>query len=72
MVFFPGEVYLTNIEGMIRYGYRSTQTPSGEEMEIAVACLFGNAYPREQANKNAHLLAYYAQTGELIAKFVEK
>lgn len=58
--------------GMIRYGYRATQTASGEEMEIAVACSFGNAFSREQANKNSHLLAYYAQTGELITKFVEK
>lgn len=58
--------------GMIRYGYRATQTPSGDEMEFAVACSFGNAYSREQANKNSHLLAYYAQTGELIAKLVDK
>lgn len=58
--------------GMIRYGYRATQTASGEEMEIAVTCSFGNAFSREQANKNSHLLAYYAQTGELIAKCVEK
>ena len=59
-------------QGMIRYGYRATQTPSGEEMEFAVACSCGNAYSREQANKNSHLLAYYAQTGELIAKLVDK
>lgn len=60
--------------GMIRYGYRATKNPSeeGGDMEFAIACSFGNAFSREQANKNAHLLAYYAQTGELIAKFVEK
>lgn len=58
--------------GMMRYGYRAIQTPSYEGMEIAVACTFGNAFAREHANKNAHLLAYYAQTGELITKLVEK
>jgi len=41
-------------------------------MEYAVACSFGNVYSREQANINAHILAYYAQTGELMAKFVDK
>ena len=58
--------------GMTRYGYRATQTLTGEEAETAVACMFGNIYTREQANKNAHLLAYYAQSGELIPKLVEK
>jgi hypothetical protein len=63
---------LAPTRGMMRYGYRATQTPSSEDMEFAVACSYGNAYSSEQANKNAHLLAYYAQTGELIAKLVDK
>lgn len=58
--------------GMTRYGYRATKKVEGEEAEIAVACTFGNVYTQEQANRNAHLLAYYAQTGELIPKLVEK
>ncbi|MCJ7582429.1 MAG: hypothetical protein MUP98_18090 [Candidatus Aminicenantes bacterium] len=57
---------------MMRYGYRATKNPSGEDIEFAVACSFGNAFSREQANKNSHILAYYAQTGELIAKLVDK
>lgn len=63
---------LAPTQGMTRYGYRATQTSMGEEMEIAVACSSGNAFSREQANKNSHILAYYAQTGELMGKFVDK
>ena len=58
--------------GMTRYGYRATKKEIGEESEIAVACTFGNAYTRDQANRNAHILSYYAQTDELIPKFIEK
>ena len=58
--------------GMTRYGYRATKTVFGEEAEIAVACTYGNAYTREQANKNAHILAYYAITNELMPKLIEK
>jgi hypothetical protein len=63
---------LSPTAGMTRYGYRATQKILGEAAEIAIACTYGNAYTREQANKNAHLLAYYAQTGDLIPKLVEK
>lgn len=58
--------------GMTRYGYRATKKQVGVEEEIAVACTYGNIYNREQANKNAHILAYYAQTGELMPKLIER
>jgi hypothetical protein len=58
--------------GMTRYGYRATKKEIGEEAEIAVACTYGNAYTREQANRNAHILAYYAHNNDLIPKFIEK
>jgi len=48
------------------FGYSATRTPmQGDDVEIAVQCETGNGYAARKAQRNAHILANYIQTGAL-------
>jgi len=55
-----------------RYGYTATKTPMGDEVEFQVDCTYCNMFTRKEAIQNAHILAYYALTGEVNPRFVHK
>lgn len=56
----------------IRYGYSATRSPRGDEVEFEVKCFSGNVFLEEEAERNAHILAYYALNGEVMPKFVNR
>lgn len=49
------------------FGYEAVKTPMGNEVEFEVKCSTGDPskYYERIANHNAHVLAYYALTGEI-------
>ena len=50
----------------VDFGYYVTKTPMGDKVQITVQCNTGNVFAEEDANNNAHILAYYIKTGELV------
>ena len=50
----------------VMYGYSVTKTPAGEDVSFEVRCGCGNIFAAGNAVRNAHILAYYMKTGELI------
>jgi hypothetical protein len=56
----------TNIPGkMSEFGYSASRTAKGDTVEFKVKCS-GPAGSEKLADRNAHVLAYYAATGETI------
>ena len=56
----------TNSPGkMGEFGYSAIRTTKGDTVEFKVKCL-GPAGSEKLADRNAHVLAYYAATGETI------
>ena len=47
------------------YGYIITKKNDGGKFNIKVVCITKNSMNDDFANRNAHILAYYMQTGEL-------
>jgi hypothetical protein len=52
--------------GDVDFGYYVTKTPMGDKVQITVQCNTGNMFAGADANTNAHILAYYIKTGELV------
>jgi hypothetical protein len=50
----------------IEYGYDVTKTPSGADVQFDVQCSTNNMFEGGQAAQNAHILAYYMATGQLL------
>jgi hypothetical protein len=48
----------------LKYGYTITKTPSADSVEIDVKCQSGNMFDGASAIQNAHLLAYFINTGK--------
>lgn len=60
-------------ESDVKYGYSVTKTPIGDEYEIEVRCYCGNIFVSEKTiAQNAHILAYYALTGEVMPQFIAR
>lgn len=51
-------------ESALKYGYSITKTPSTDSVEINVECQSGNMFDAASALQNAHLLAYFIDTGK--------
>ena len=58
------------VESEVDFGYSIVRTPVEEGVEIAIRCVTGNMFCRREADLNAHILAHYARTGEIIPKFI--
>jgi hypothetical protein len=56
----------------IIYGYSVTKTPMGDNVHINVSCIPSNSSATHFSDYNAHLLAYYIKTGELMPHLVNK
>jgi len=54
----------------IDFGYYVTKTPMGDNVQITVRGLTDSWFAVAAANKNAHILAYYIKTGELIPRLI--
>jgi hypothetical protein len=52
------------------FGYSASQKTAGDQVEFSVGCNSWNL--KNSANRNAHFLAYYARTGELIDRLVQR
>ena len=50
----------------VSYGYYVTKTPLGGSTQFNVTCNTGNLFAMADAQSNAHILAYYMNTGELV------
>lgn len=51
------------------FAYKVTKTPLKEKVQISVQCnVYWDSFQwhRDDANRNAHILAYYISTGELL------
>jgi len=56
----------------VDFGYYVTKTPMGDKVQITVQCNVGNIFSGADANTNAHILAYYIKTGELVPRLIAK
>lgn len=56
----------------IKFGYSAIKSLQGDEVEFEVKCFSGNVFLGEEAERNAHILAYYAVNGEVMPKFVSR
>jgi|GEM_PF-1024724 len=64
------ETYMPPKTGEGRFGYKAIRTPMGNEVRFDITCESGYRFASGGANMNAHILAYYAKTGELRPKFI--
>ncbi len=58
------ETYFIRTAG-IKYAYKVVKTPNRDEYIITVECKCTNMFMTKEENRNAHILAYYIQTGNL-------
>lgn len=58
-------------KGERKFGYSAIRTPMGNQDEFEVRCFSNTTLFIEQAERNAHILAYYALTGEINPKFID-
>lgn len=49
----------------IRYGYSVSRASDSEGIKIVVQCTASSALGQKDANQNAHIAAYYIQTGRV-------
>ena len=57
-----------NPTDIIEYGYSASRLLKGDETEFTVNCFSGGSFGQVKniPNQNAHILAYYALTGEIV------
>ena len=55
-----------------RYGYRIVRSPKGDDVEFEVTCLYDNEFTVKSARQNAHILAHYLTTGEIIPRLITR
>jgi hypothetical protein len=53
--------------GDAQFGYKVIKTEMNNGVEITVDCFTGNVFMQKDADTNAHILAYYLKTGELVS-----
>jgi hypothetical protein len=73
----PGREYLmqtaSSSELGVSFGYHVTMTALSEVVQFNVQCITENAFKAADASVNAHILAYYMETGDLpYPKLVKK
>ena len=54
----------------VKYGYYVTKAPMGDKVQITVQCNVGNMFFHDEAITNAHILAYYIKTGEIVPRLI--
>lgn len=54
------------------YGYSANRLPMGDQVEIQVNCMVPPLFSKKSARHNAHILAYFAVTGELMPQLLKK
>jgi len=54
-------IHLSNI----MYAYKVVKVPKNNEYTIMIECKSTNMFMGQEQNRNAHILAYYIQTGNL-------
>lgn len=61
-----------NPSDTIHYGYLANRAQKGDEYEFLVFCFSGGGFGgvKKIPNQNAHILAHYALTGEIIPRLV--
>jgi hypothetical protein len=61
-----------NPSDTIHYGYSANRAQKGDEYEFSVSCFSGGGFGgvKKIPNQNAHILAHYALTGEIIPHLV--
>ena len=55
-----------------KYGYSVTRTTSGDRTNFIVQCFCTNMFSKDRANYNAHALAHYMITGEVIDQRINR
>jgi hypothetical protein len=55
-----------------QFGYRVNRSPLEGEMEFSITCETNSSGEEKAATRNAHILAYYARTGEVMEKFIRR
>lgn len=56
----------------VLFGYSATRTDLPDECEIEVRCMYSNTFTGNDAIQNAHILALYALTGELMPRLIRR
>ena len=56
--------------GEVDFGYSAIKTIVDDNVEFEVICSCGNMFSGKEAKINAHILAYFALTGEVDPKFI--
>jgi hypothetical protein len=59
-------------ESAVDFGYYANRTPQGDEVGFEVRCICGNMFSGKDRDRNAHILAHYAQTGEIIPRLISQ
>ena len=56
------------------YAYKASRLLKGEETEFVVNCFSGGAFEgvKNIPNQNAHILAYYAFSGEIVERLISR
>jgi hypothetical protein len=54
------------------FGYTVTKTPADQNVQFTITCIYADDGDSDDANLNAHILAYYMSTGTLNEKFIEQ
>ena len=54
------------------FGYTAVKTDLGDRVEFDITCTSGSFYVGKYANRNARILAYYAQLGEMVESLIKK
>lgn len=58
------------IGGGIKYGYSLTRMPMGDQTQFIVQCVVNNVFSRGNASQNAHALALFMVSGELMPQYI--
>jgi hypothetical protein len=63
-----------NLPDCIHYGYSASKLQKGDGFEFTVVCLDGCSFgsQKNRPAQNAHVLAYYALTGEIMERFIAR
>jgi hypothetical protein len=54
------------------FGYYVTRKTVADTVQIMVQCIVGNLYAKKDQDNNAHLLAHYIKTGQVVPKLIVK
>jgi len=55
-----------------KFGYTASRIPMGDKTGFEIRCSYSGQFSENTANQNAHILAHYALTGEVIPKLIFK